>query len=122
MRAKVAGRSLAPPRLKWCTPQLPHHRDGRVATALEDVRLPAATGQLAPGALAFRRRRASTASWRPQECAATSPKCLQLPLGGHRADKNRSAEQRVACGPMILIRQQRVLRLSGTVAAADCWL
>ena len=54
MRAKVAGRSLAPPRLKWCTPQLPHHRDGRVATALEDVRLPAATGQLASGALAFR--------------------------------------------------------------------
>jgi hypothetical protein len=35
---------------------------------------------------------------------------------------NLPAQQRVACGPMILIRQLRVLRLSGTVAAADCWL
>jgi tripartite-type tricarboxylate transporter receptor subunit TctC len=35
---------------------------------------------------------------------------------------NLPAQQRVACGPMILIRQLRVLRLSGIVAAADCWL
>ena len=32
MRVTEAGRSLAPPSLKWRTPQLPHHRDGRVAT------------------------------------------------------------------------------------------
>ena len=28
MRVTEAGRSLAPPSLKWRTPQLPHHRSG----------------------------------------------------------------------------------------------
>jgi len=32
------------------------------------------------------------------------------------------AEQRVAYGSVYLTHQQRVLPLSGTVAAADCWL
>jgi hypothetical protein len=54
MRVAEAERSLAPLASHGAPLSFPHDREGRVATALEDVRLPAATGQLVPGALAFR--------------------------------------------------------------------
>jgi hypothetical protein len=106
MRVTEAGRSLAPPSLKWRTPQLPPP-PGR--SGGDSARRRSTSGGDRPAG-----------SWRfgipatkgincllaTSRIAATSPKCLQLPLGGLRAD--RKPERGATCrvfGLIILIRQ-----------------
>jgi hypothetical protein len=82
MRVTEAGRSLASPSLKWRTPQLPPPpgRSGGDSTRRRST----SGGDRPAGSWRFGipATKGITASWRPQGCAATSPKCLQLPLGG----------------------------------------